>query len=110
MTHGFDNNGRRFDLHGEMKNWWTLKTQTEFSHKSQCMVKQYSAAIEPTTKLHVNGALTLGENIADNGGVKEAFNAYKNYAASAGASQTLPGLKYNADQLFFISYARVSSF
>lgn len=68
MTHGFDNNGRRFDLHGEMKNWWTLKTQIEFNHKAQCMVSQYSAAVEPTTQLHVNGQLTLGENIADNGG------------------------------------------
>ena len=68
MTHGFDNNGRRFDLHGEMKNWWTLKTQTEFNHKAQCMVTQYGSAIEPTTHLHVNGQLTLGENIADNGG------------------------------------------
>lgn len=106
MTHGFDNNGRRFDLHGEMKNWWTLKTQTEFNHKAQCMVTQYGSAIEPTTHLHVNGQLTLGENIADNGGVKESWNAYKNHIKNVGAAQTLPGLKYNADQLFFISYAR----
>ena len=55
----------------------------------------------------VDGAKTLGENIADNGGIKEAFIAYKEHVAKFGPSQTLPGLKLTADQLFFVNFAQV---
>lgn len=74
LTHGFDNIGSRFDLHGDQRNWWTAKTLAAFNNKTQCFANQYSRYIEPTTRLHVNGRLTLPENIADNGGMYKLIN------------------------------------
>ncbi len=56
----------------------------------------------------INGKETLGENIADNGGIKESFNAFRSHEAKYGKSSVLPGLNFTADQLFFVSYAHVS--
>ena len=107
MTHGFDNNGRRFDEDGRQRDWWSMETSQAFTTHAQCFITQYGKIHDPFADLNVNGALTLGENIADNGGLKESWFAYQAHQQTK-ASQTLPAFKYSADQLFFISFARVS--
>jgi endothelin-converting enzyme/putative endopeptidase len=80
LTHGFDNKGSQFDAHAELRNWWTDASAAEFARRSDCLVKQYSRY--QLAGVHVNGELTLGENIADNGGVKLAFAAFEAQEAS----------------------------
>ncbi|KAF0685515.1 hypothetical protein As57867_022544, partial [Aphanomyces stellatus] len=83
ITHGFDNSGRNFDGNGNKKPWWTDAVNAAFVNKSQCIVDQYSAMevfseVTPGKSLgKVNGKLTLGETIADNGGLKSSYRAYK---------------------------------
>ncbi|KAG0276182.1 hypothetical protein BGZ95_007863 [Linnemannia exigua] len=95
--------------------WWTPSTSTKFIQKSQCIAKQFSTYTVPGpngTTLHVNGNITLGENIADNGGIKYSFAAWQDVFNSDPQGIThknfkLPGLeKYTPEQMFFISYAR----
>jgi predicted metalloendopeptidase len=75
--------------------------------RSQCFIDQYTNFTVPSGS-HVNGINTQGENIADNGGVRESFRAYSYYVAANGGEQLLPGLeKFTPEQLFFISYANV---
>ena len=74
ITHGFDDQGRHMDSNGNMENWWGRETEENFAERSQCMEKQYSELEFAGMKL--NGRLTLGENIADNGGIKIAYNAW----------------------------------
>ncbi|TRY77870.1 hypothetical protein TCAL_08138 [Tigriopus californicus] len=115
MTHGFDNMGSLFDKSGNWKNWWSEATAKRFKERQQCFVDQYSKyKLDFLKKIpgytgptHVNGLITLGENIADNGGLREAWRAYNNYLASKGNSEaSLPGLsKFNHKQIFFMSYA-----
>ncbi|EDN09517.1 peptidase family M13 protein [Histoplasma capsulatum] len=110
LTHAFDNSGRRYDEHGNKTNWWDNRTMEEFTSRAECFVKQYSNfTIEgPDQKiLKVNGMQTLGENIADAGGLKAAYRAWKKREA-ASPSQSLPGLgNYTHEQLFFISFGSV---
>ena len=74
ITHGFDDQGRHMDSNGNMENWWGKETEENFADRSQCMEKQYGELEFAGMKL--NGRLTLGENIADNGGIKIAYNAW----------------------------------
>lgn len=74
ITHGFDDQGRHMGADGNMNNWWGNKTSENFSERTQCMIEQYNQLIFAGT--HLNGELTLGENIADNGGIKIAYNAW----------------------------------
>lgn len=105
ITHGFDDEGSQFDGEGNLYNWWTNETLEHFNNLSKCFVDQYSAINDSRVGLHLNGRNTLGENIADNGGIKEAFEAYKQLNIN---EPSLPGLtKYTNDQLFFISYANL---
>ncbi|CAJ0920091.1 unnamed protein product, partial [Mesorhabditis belari] len=108
ITHGFDDQGSQFDKDGNLKNWWDGATREKFEERTQCIIDQYAAQIVPgTSGLHLNGKLTQGENIADNGGVKQAYKAYKRYLEKNGAEATIPGLeKYTNDQMFFIGYAQ----
>ena len=78
LTHGFDDEGRKFDADGNLKMWWTTSDDEHFKGKAQLVVDQFNGYIGVDT-LHVNGALTLGENIADLGGVKIAYYAYQKY-------------------------------
>lgn len=115
LTHGFDNNGALYDSHGNFVNWWSNQTRKEFQKKQQCFIDEYDGY---TFKIFdkipnykgpkgVDGTRTLGENIADNGGIREAFLAYKKRLASKGMEPSLPGLHgFTLDQLFFIGYAR----
>lgn len=105
LTHGFDDQGQRYDKDGILTPWWTNASVEEFQKRQECFVKQYSEY--ELLGYHVNGSLTLGENIADNGGVKAAFQAYQKVMGGK-TPESLPGLtKYSADQLFFISFGQV---
>ena len=76
ITHGFDDQGSRSDAHGNLNNWWTDEDRARFNAKTDKLVKQYDACVA-VDDLHVNGRLTLGENIADLGGVTIAYAAYQ---------------------------------
>ncbi|VDI45273.1 Hypothetical predicted protein [Mytilus galloprovincialis] len=110
ITHGFDDRGRQYDKDGNLVQWWSDEVITRFDTQTQCLVNQYSNFTLPELVdegLNVNGINTLGENIADNGGLKQSFRAYKRWVAENGEEKQLPGLKYNHDQLFFIGFAQV---
>ncbi|XP_027194172.2 neprilysin-1-like [Dermatophagoides pteronyssinus] len=106
MTHAFDNSGQLYDEHGELRNWWTNQTRKLFAEKADCFVDQYSNFSINSAK--VNGLQTLAENIADNGGLREAYRAFKTNEHN-GNNKRLPGAmsKYTPDQLFFISFAHM---
>src|SRR5262249_10898168 len=72
MTHGFDDQGRQFDAEGNLKDWWTPEDAKEFQQRAACTADEYSS-FTPVPGLHINGKLTLGENTADNGGVRIAL-------------------------------------
>ena len=74
ITHGFDDQGRHMDADGNRKNWWGESTSQNFAESAECMVDQYDK--QTFMGMNLSGRLTLGENIADNGGVKIAFNAW----------------------------------
>jgi putative endopeptidase len=74
LTHGFDDEGRQFDAQGNLRDWWTPEDAKEFEKRADCFIKEYSA-FTPVDDVHLNGKLTLGENTADNGGVRLAFQA-----------------------------------
>lgn len=104
LTHGFDVDGRRFDAKGDERDWWSKETLAAFKRKTECLKRQYSNfTIDGET---VDGEHTLSENIADNGGIKQAFRAYKNWISKNGEEQRLPGMNFTNEQIFFISYAR----
>ncbi|RKF76155.1 Endothelin-converting enzyme 1 [Golovinomyces cichoracearum] len=107
LSHAFDSMGRHYDQNGNYTDWWDNETIANFEHRSQCFVDQYSNFTVPGldgTTLHVNGKLTLGENIADAGGVSASFAAWKKRQSTV-ADFNLPGLEYfSQDQLFFVSF------
>ncbi|CAJ0607822.1 unnamed protein product [Cylicocyclus nassatus] len=109
ITHGFDDEGRQFDAHGNLQNWWDSFVEREFEKRAQCFVNQYNKIEVPGTNQRINGEQTLGENIADNGGLKEAYRAYKAYLQRhGGKEQRIEGLEtFDNDQMFFIGYASV---
>ncbi len=100
LSHGFDDSGAKFDGDGNMNNWWADADLKKFEEKGECVIKQYEA-YEPLEGLHLNGKLTLGENIADMGGVKLAFMAYQEMLSSAETQLVADG--YNEDQQFFLA-------
>jgi predicted metalloendopeptidase len=100
MTHGFDNSGRLFDGVGAYRNWWSNASAAEFDARAQCLVDQYSGY--SVAGMHVDGEQTLGENIADNGGIGIAFDTYRRVATSA--EPLVSGL--TNDQLFFVAFAQ----
>lgn len=105
ITHGFDDQGRQSDKDGNTANWWTDATLANYLDRAQCFIDQYNNFTVPSGS-HVNGVTTQGENIADNGGLREAFRAYSFYVAANGAEPQLPGLEaFSAEQIFFLSYA-----
>ena len=78
ITHGFDDQGRHMDADGNRNNWWGNSTSENFAEKTECMVDQYDK--QTFMGMNLSGRLTLGENIADNGGVKIAFNAWVGFS------------------------------
>ncbi|XP_054166758.1 neprilysin-2-like [Oppia nitens] len=104
ITHGFDDTGRQFDSIGQVNNWWDSSTDQKFKTKCQCIIDQYANYTVESIGMQLNGINTQGENVADNGGIKQAFRAYKKYVERNGSEPLLPGLKYTPEQLFWISY------
>jgi predicted metalloendopeptidase len=105
ITHGFDDQGRKFDGTGNMREWWAPQVAAAFEKQAACVEKAYSAfEVEPGVK--VQGDLTLGENIADLGGLKEAYVAFKAWEARHGnPPAAVPGL--TNDQLLFVAFGQV---
>ena len=103
MTHGFDDQGRQFDAQGNMKDWWTKEDADKFNTKAAVVSKQFDA-FSPLDSVHVNGALTMGENLADLGGLTIAYQAFlKTPQAKAGKS--IDG--FTPQQRFFLGYAQI---
>ncbi|CAF4114520.1 unnamed protein product, partial [Adineta steineri] len=109
ITHGFDDTGRQFDKDGNRVLWWTPETIEKFIERKTCIVDQYSNYTVAQINRTLNGDQTQGENIADNGGVKEAFYAFQKWARENGdLNKKLPGLKkYSTEQLFFMNYGQI---
>ncbi|XP_031344609.1 neprilysin-2-like isoform X1 [Photinus pyralis] len=107
ITHGFDDQGRQFDKDGNLVDWWASSTKEAFNKKAQCIIDQYGNYSIPEIGLNLNGINTQGENIADNGGIKEAYVAYSKWVKRNGKEPRLPGLNYTGHQLFWISAANV---
>ncbi|KAK3724939.1 hypothetical protein QZH41_017146 [Actinostola sp. cb2023] len=111
LTHGFDSAGRRFNKFGELTSdvGWTNHSMAEFRSRAGCIVDQYDKfelQIDKGT-IHVDGKLTLDENIADNGGFQIAFRAYENWSKRHGPEKLVPGLMKSNEQMFFLSYAQM---
>ncbi|XP_065163092.1 neprilysin-2-like isoform X3 [Atheta coriaria] len=110
ITHGFDDQGRQFDKDGNLVDWWAPETQQAFVKKAQCIIDQYGGYNVTEIGINLNGINTQGENIADNGGIKEAYLAYNRWVAEKNGGRPeprLPGVPYGGRQLFWISAARV---
>jgi putative endopeptidase len=103
ITHGFDDQGRQYDKDGNLKDWWTKEDADKFKVKAQMVVDQYNK-FTVLDNVHVNGELTLGENLADIGGVAIAYAAFKNTPQGKG-DEKIDGL--TPDQRFFLAYAQV---
>ncbi|XP_035813545.1 endothelin-converting enzyme-like 1 isoform X2 [Amphiprion ocellaris] len=104
LTHGYDDWGGQYDRHGNLKQWWTEESYRKFQRKAECIVKLYDNFTVYNQK--VNGRLTLGENIADMGGLKLSYYAYQKWVREHGPERPLPGLKYTHEQLLFIAFAQ----
>jgi endothelin-converting enzyme/putative endopeptidase len=105
LTHGFDDEGRQYDKDGNLKNWWTKDDEAKFNDRAECMVKQYDA-IEAVPGVHLNGKLTLGENLADLGGLWLAWVSWLDKAQAAHVDMTAQTDGYTPDQRFWIAYAQ----
>ena len=105
LTHGFDDEGRQFDKDGNLNDWWTKDDGEKFNARAECMVKQYDA-IEAVPGVHLNGKLTLGENLADLGGLWLAWLAWLDKAQAAHVDMTVKMDGYTPDQRFWIAYAQ----
>lgn len=103
MTHGFDDMGRQFDKEGNLNDWWTPEDTRQFNLRADRLVEQYDQIVVIDT-VHANGRFTLGENIADQGGLRIAYTAFKN--ATEGAEQT-PIDGFAPDQRFYLAYANL---
>ncbi|MBQ2958800.1 MAG: M13 family metallopeptidase [Alistipes sp.] len=102
MTHGFDDQGSQFDKEGNMNDWWSAEDRTAFEAKTQVLVEQFNA-IEILPGLFADGKYSLGENIADQGGLRLAFTGLTDYAWAEGRPEDVDG--FTGEQRFYIGYA-----
>ncbi|HEU0033427.1 MAG TPA: M13 family metallopeptidase [Kofleriaceae bacterium] len=105
ITHGFDDEGSQFDGAGNLRDWWTPATKQKFAAATKCVVDQYSK-YEAVPNVRLDGKLTAGENIADNGGVKIAFAAYRAWRAQQTTPPPANVDGFTDDQLYFLAYAQ----
>jgi putative endopeptidase len=103
MTHGFDDQGRKYDKDGNLKDWWTPSDAQSFDKRSKVMVDFFSNIVVADS-VHANGEFTLGENIADHGGLQVAYNAFSK-TEEMKENQKIDG--YTPAQRFFLAYANV---
>jgi putative endopeptidase len=101
IGHGFDDQGRKFDAHGRLADWWSPATGKLYTAHADKLVAQYNS-YEPIPGVHIKGQLTLGENLGDLGGLEVAYSAYRKYVADHGEPPVIDGL--TGDQRFFIAY------
>lgn len=106
ITHGFDDRGRQFNQDGDLADWWEPDTNKDFEEKAQCIIEQANNFESTQVGVKLNGINTQGENIADNGGLAEAYRAFEKHLEQNGMVPMLPGLAFNPRQLFWISFAR----
>lgn len=104
MTHGFDDQGRNYDLHGNLKDWWTEADAKAFDERAQVLV-QYFNNIEVAPGVNANGEFTLGENIADNGGLNISYTAFQKALQDGNIGGDMDG--FTPAQRFFLAYAGV---
>jgi putative endopeptidase len=102
LTHGFDDEGRQFDATGNLKDWWTEKDGKEFLRRARCVSDEYSTYVI-VDDIHINGKLTLGEDVADLGGTLLAYRAWKHVTAG---SKLEPRDGLTPEQRFFVGYAQ----
>ena len=105
MTHGFDDQGRQFDAAGNLRDWWTPEDAQRFKDRAGLVVKQFDAYTVVDSATHVNGRLTLGENIADLGGLKLAYAAFQRSLAGKPRPPEIDGLA--PEQRFFLAWAQL---
>ncbi|HXN22594.1 MAG TPA: M13 family metallopeptidase [Candidatus Dormibacteraeota bacterium] len=104
ITHGFDDEGRQFDLHGNLKDWWAPEDAKNFDDRAKCVIQQFDAYVVEGD-LHENGRLVVGESIADLGGLSIAYTAYQRSLQGKARSQVIDG--FTPEQRFFLGWARV---
>jgi len=102
LSHGFDDQGSQFDASGNLRDWWTKQDHERFTAKTAALVAQYDA-VEALPGYHINGKLTLGENIADNSGLAVAYKAYR-WSLHGHEAPVIDG--YTGDQRFFLAFAQ----
>ncbi|XP_014473238.1 PREDICTED: endothelin-converting enzyme 1-like isoform X4 [Dinoponera quadriceps] len=108
ITHGFDDKGRLFDKNGNLHRWWKDEAINSFHRRAQCLIDQYARYTVTEVGMQIDGVNTQGENIADNGGIKQAFTAYERWLrANQEEDETLPGISATGKQLFFLNFAQV---
>jgi putative endopeptidase len=105
LTHGFDDEGRHYDAKGNLRDWWTPSDSAHFTREAQKVVDQFDSYIQVDT-IHVNGALTLGENIADYGGLLTAYDALQRVWARKGRPAGPDGNGFTPEQRFFLGFAQ----
>ncbi|XP_076451830.1 neprilysin-2-like isoform X2 [Babylonia areolata] len=109
MTHGFDDTGRYYDKDGQARqSWWTDSDMANYEKQTECMENHYSCFRWKPARMNIDGLRTLRENIADNGGLKQSYRAYRHWVEQRGIEEhLLPGLNLTHNQLFFISFAQL---
>ena len=105
MTHGFDDQGRQFDAAGNLRDWWTPEDASRFRARADLVARQFDSYTVVDSSTHVNGRLTLGEDIADLGGLKIAYAAFQRSLAGKPHPQPIDGL--TAEQRFFLAWAQI---
>ncbi|HLX85243.1 MAG TPA: M13 family metallopeptidase [Terriglobales bacterium] len=104
LTHGFDDQGRQYDAEGNLRDWWTPADEKSFNERADCEVKEYGDFTVSGGE-HINGKLTLGENTADNGGLRIAYMALMEQLATRAPSERIEG--FTPEQRFFLGYGQV---
>ncbi|HEY4956065.1 MAG TPA: M13 family metallopeptidase [Gemmatimonadaceae bacterium] len=103
LTHGFDDEGRHYDASGNLRDWWAPRDSVRFNEQAAMIVNQFNSYVQVDT-LHVNGSLTLGENLADFGGMVTAYDALERALNRTGKREIIDG--YTPEQRFFVAYAQ----
>ncbi|MBV8864507.1 MAG: M13 family metallopeptidase [Acidobacteriaceae bacterium] len=106
LTHGFDDQGRQFDADGNLRDWWQKNDETRFNNLSECTVNEYGS-FSPVAGIELNGKLTLGENTADNGGIRLAYMALMDDLAKKSIPSSEKAEGYTQAQQFFLGFAQV---
>ncbi|KAI5630575.1 VLP3p-4, transcript variant X7 [Venturia canescens] len=107
ITHAFDNEGKRFDKNGNMVNWWVSSTERNYNRRVECIMNQYGNYHVPEVNLNLDAYNTRDENVADVGGIKIAYLAYKSWVKRNKPENKLPGINRSPEQMFWIGAANV---